>query len=677
MKKTIFIGLLFFSLIYQGCEDDKDTSPPYASIIFPEESSPVSEIITIKCEASDNDSVKFVELWIDSLSTGIKDSSNPYEFLWNTVPYPDSTEHLLMVKAEDMSNNISFSTSVSVLVDNSNSYPQSLNIKTITYNQTEMTITINPTLDEDFLNYKILTSDNIDSQKYPLATLTNISDTIVKIYDYNPVEPSWYWLEIEDIHGYKSVGDGYFILDEPPSESIMRSIKFVDSLIVINWTPNTDNDFKSYKLFESTSSNMVSSQNIFDTEDISVTIFNHQTILNQYRYYQVFTEDYWGLSTSSNIKRGCSWFIFSNTYNDASFDYGRYLIQTNDDGYLVAGNTSLLGDNYSNVLMLKVDHTGEQVWRKDYTYSSNDRVNTVIELEDGSLVMAGFSTSNTNSSKDLLIMRTDSEGNIEWQSLYGDTRDEIANSISSASDGGFIIAGEITNENTGNSSCYLLKVNNNGEFEWDRSFGGSLNDQGFFLISANDGGFVITGVTRSQSDSSGDLWLIKVNNTGEILWEKTFGGENFESGRSLQQTSDDGYIIVGQTESFGNGNNDAYLLKTDSQGNEIWSRTYGGSGTDQGRYVVETLDQGYIISGYTDSYGSMGGFNFWLIKTDSNGDLEWQEYYGGSGDDRAFCGIQASDGGYAIVGQSNTGGSTGVDILLVKTDDIGNADPSQ
>ena len=677
MKKTAFIGLFFFTLIYQGCEDDKDTSPPHASIIFPQESSLVSEIITIQCEASDNDSVKFVELWIDSLSTGIKDSSSPYEFLWNTVPYLDSTEHLLMVKAEDMSNNISFSTSVSVLVDNSNSYPQSLNIKTITYNQTEMTITINPTLDEDFLNYKILTSDNIDSQKYPLATLTNISDTIVKIYDFNPVEPSWYWLEVEDIHGYKSVGDGYFILDEPPSESIMRSIKFVDSLIVINWTPNTDNDFKSYKLFESTSSNMVSSQNIFDTEDISVTIFNHQTILNQYRYYQVFTEDYWGLSTSSNIKRGCSWFIFSNTYNDASFDYGRYLIQTNDDGYLVAGNTSLLGDNYSNVLMLKVDHTGEQVWRKDYTYSSNDRVNTVIELEDGSLVMAGFSTSNTNSSKDLLIMRTDSEGNIEWQSLYGDTRDEIANSISSASDGGFIIAGEITNENTGNSSCYLLKVNNNGEFEWDRSFGGSLNDQGFFLISANDGGFVITGVTRSQNDSSGDLWLIKVNNTGEILWEKTFGGENFESGRSLQQTSDEGYIIVGQTESFGNGNSDAYLLKTDSQGNEIWSRTYGGSGTDQGRYVVETLDQGYIISGYTDSYGSMGGFNFWLIKTDSNGDLEWQEYYGGSGDDRAFCGMQASDGGYAIVGQSNTGGSTGVDILLVKTDDIGNADPSQ
>ena len=137
------------------------------------------------------------------------------------------------------------------------------------------------------------------------------------------------------------------------------------------------------------------------------------------RYYQVVTEDYWGLSTSSNIKRGCSWFIFNNTYNDASFDYGRYLIQTNDHGYLIVGNTSLLGDDYSNVLMLKVDNMGEQIWRKDYTYGSNDRVNTAIELEDGSFVMAGFSISNTNSSKDLLIMKSDSDGNIEWQTKHG------------------------------------------------------------------------------------------------------------------------------------------------------------------------------------------------------------------------------------------------------------------
>ena len=196
---------------------------------------------------------------------------------------------------------------------------------------------------------------------------------------------------------------------------MLRDIEFADSLLILNWNSNTVNDFKSYKIFESTSSNMASSQNIFETEDLGVTTFNHQTSLNQYRYYQVFTEDYWGLSTSSNIQRGCSWFIFSNTFNDASFDYGRYLIQTSDNEYLVVGSTSLLGDNYSNVLILKVDHTGEQMWRKDYTYSSSDRLNMVIELEDGSLVMAGSSISNTNSSKDLLILKMlNSNDNIKY-----------------------------------------------------------------------------------------------------------------------------------------------------------------------------------------------------------------------------------------------------------------------
>ena len=112
MKNTTFIGLLFLNLIYQGCEDDKDTSPPYVFILYPQESSLVSEIITVRCDASDNDSIKFVELWIDSLSTGIKDSSSPYEFSWNTVPYQDSTEYLLMVKAEDINNNISFSNNI-------------------------------------------------------------------------------------------------------------------------------------------------------------------------------------------------------------------------------------------------------------------------------------------------------------------------------------------------------------------------------------------------------------------------------------------------------------------------------------------------------------------------------------------------------------------------------------
>ena len=677
MKNSVFILLLSLCLTPYGCEDSEDTSPPSVSIISPLEYSSVSEITLVKCEASDDDSVRVVELWVDSLATGITDSSQPYEFLWNTVSLSDSTEYSLMVMAEDMSNNISFSPSISVMVDNTSSNPKSLNIQSITYTETEMTIIIEPSLDVDFLKYKILRSEDIDSQRSTLIELSNVVDTIVQIYDFDPVEPSWYWVEVEDIHGYKAVGDGYFILDEYPGEPDLRDIEFIDSTLSINWTPNIDSDFQSYKLFESMNPEMSDAVMIFETNDISVTTFNYQVEMNQYRYYQLYVEDYWGLETGSEVKMGCSWFLFNNTFIDASYDYGRSLIQTNDGNYLIVGNMSILGDNYSNALLVKIDHTGEQKWKRDFTFSSTDRLNTVKELADGSLIMAGFTMSATDYSKDVLVIKTDAQGNVEWQRSYGDAQDETANSIDISNGGGFIITGEVINANTGFGLCHLMKIDDEGELSWSNTFGGSQNDNGFSVTSTNDGGFSITGVTRSLGDNDGDAWLIKVSDSGAIQWERTYGGEDTEFGRAIQQTVDGGYIIIGQTESFGAGSSDAYLLKTDSEGNEMWSQTFGGQGTDQGRYVVESADQGYLISGYTDSFGASGGFNFWMIKTNSLGELEWQRFFGEHGDDRGLSGIQTLDGGYAIAGYTSSVGSNSSNILFIKTDDNGNSDSSE
>jgi len=670
-------GLILASLITFACEDSKDTSPPSVSIISPTESSSVSEIALIQCVASDNDSVRIVELWIDSLATGLTDSSKPYEFYWNTVLLSDSTEYSLMAMAEDMSSNISFSPSINVLVDNTGSNPKSVNIQSITYNETKMTIIIEPSLDNDFLNYKILRSEMAESEKYSIIELTDVNDTIVDIYDFDPVEPSWYWVEVEDIHGYKAVGGSYFILDEYPEQSNLRNVDFIDSTFVINWSRSSDLDFQSYELFESITPEMVDSEKIFETNDIMMTTFNYQIEMNQYRYYQLYVKDYWGLETESEIKMGCSWFLFNNTFGDASYDYGRSLIELNDGGYLIAGNTSLLGDNYSNALLIKIDHTGKEKWKRDYTFSSVDRLNMVKELQDGSLIAAGFTMSSTNYSKDILVIKTDAQGNLEWQRSYGDTQDETANSIDISSDGGLIISGEVINENTGFSLCYLIKIDDEGELAWSNTFGGSLNDNGHSVISTNDAGFAITGMTRSLGDSNGDMWLIKVNANGQMEWERTYGGDYTEYGRTIQQTVDGGYIIIGQTESFALGYNDAYLIKTDAQGNEMWSQTFGGQGTDQGRQVVSTLDEGYLISGYTDSFGTLGGFNFWLVKANSLGELEWQRFYGEQGDDRGLSGIQTSDGGYAIAGYTNSGTSSASDILFIKTDNNGNAEFDQ
>ena len=212
---------------------------------------------------------------------------------------------------------------------------------------------------------------------------------------------------------------------------------------------------------------------------------------------------------------------------------------------------------------------------------------------------------------------------------------------------------------------------------WTQTFSSSSDDYGYSVRQTLDGGYILTGYTSFSENGGKDLWLIKTNSEGNQQWHRTFGGAFSDQGSDVQKTDDGGYIIIGQTDSFGSGYNDAYLLKTDSQGNETWSQTFGGIGTDQGRHVVQTYDQGYAISGYTDSFGELGGFNFWLIKTGISGDLEWQRYYGDSGDDRGLCGIQATDGGYAVTGYTNVGGSNAPDILLIKTDDIGNTDQIQ
>ena len=675
MNKLLIFWTVLVFFLYIGCEEDIDSSPPEVYITDPIESSVVSEITTIKCIATDNDSIKSVELWVDSIATGIVDDSSPYEFFWNTVPYEDSTEHSILVVAEDMNENIAPSNSVSVIVDNSNSNPKKLDIRSITYTTSMMTITIERSTDEDFDNYKILRSQDIDISKDVIKEITSIDDTVIQINDFNPVQPFWYWVQVEDIHGYTSIGEGYFVLDEPPMIPTIREVEFVDSLFHISWTPSIDNDFGSYLLFESSYPDMSGSYKIFETENIGTNIFNHYNILgNQYRYYQLIVKDQWDLQAVSNIETGCSWFVFHELYSEAGYDYGRFVLETIDGGYIVVGNTSFFGDDYNDVLIVKINHKGEKEWRKTYTFSATDKLNSAVELLDGSLIMVGSTISSENTSKDVLLLRLDDSGNIEWYRKYGSPQDEIGHSVDIMVDGSIIIAGEKIEENSIYSLGYLLRVNTSGDTFWSYAFGGSQNDRFYSVAAVNDGGCVMAGMTSSQGDPNGDVWLVRANSDGDIEWEKTFGGTNTESSRSVAKTNDGGYIIVGQTDSYGNGYNDAYLIKTDSEGNEQWYQTFGGNGTDHGRSVVQTSDQGYIISGYTDSFGGFGGFNFWLIKTDSDGHLDWHRSYGYAGDDKGFCGLQALDGGYIIAGYSNSTTNNSRDILIVKTDDLGNTD---
>lgn len=266
-------------------------------------------------------------------------------------------------------------------------------------------------------------------------------------------------------------------------------------------------------------------------------------------------------------------------------------------------------------------------------------------------------------------------GQITFQKTYGGMGNNYPSSTQQTIDSGYIIAGTTSTYGAGGKDVYLIKTNINGDTLWTKTYGGIGDEYGYCVQQTNDGGYIITGNTNSFGAGSKDVYLIKTDFNGDTLWTKTYGGINDDEGNSVQQTTDGGYIITGNTSSFGLGYFDSltnfiaydvYLIKTDSVGDTLWTKTFGGINNDEGNYVQQTSDGGYIITGYTNSFGAGGGDVF-LIKTNSNGDSLWTKTYGGSGPDGGISTRQTSDGGFIISGITDSSITSPFNIFLIKT----------
>ena len=315
----------------------------------------------------------------------------------------------------------------------------------------------------------------------------------------------------------------------------------------------------------------------------------------------------------------------------------------------------------------------DTLWTRTFGGSNIDVGYSVQQTADSGYIITGYTRSyGTMSGRNVWLIKTDREGNELWNRTFGGNDDEEGYSVQQTNDGGYIIAGYTKSFGSGGTDVLLIKTDNSGNLIWMNTYGGSSDDEGYSVQQISDGNYIVGGATSSFGAGSRDVWLIKINQTGNVIWQKTLGGSSSDGARSVHQTSDGGYIMTGWTYSYGPGAvGNVWLVKTDSLGNELWNNFFGGSDVDRGYWVEQTSDGGFILTGYTESSGS-GLDDMLLIKTDSLGTAEWTKTFGGSGRDYGNSVQQTSDGGYIVVGYTLSFGAGGDDVYLVKTDTDGN-----
>jgi hypothetical protein len=311
---------------------------------------------------------------------------------------------------------------------------------------------------------------------------------------------------------------------------------------------------------------------------------------------------------------------FAKTYGGTGNDRASYVLQTSDGGYIVVGDTGSLGADSVDIFLVKTDANGNIIWAKTYGGIVDEYAHSVLQTSDGGYIVAGETHSFGAGWHDVLLIKTDANGNVIWAKTYGGTSWDVARSVQQTSDGGYIVAGYTDSFGAGGPDFFLIKIDANGNISWAKTYGGTYSDWARSVQQTSDGGYIVAGYTLSFGAGYEDIFLIKTDANGNVQWAKTYGGTSGDLAYSVHQTSDGGYIVAGTTGSFGAGGDNFFLIKTDANGNIIWAKTYGGTDWDYASSVHQTSDGGYIVAGYTLSFGA-GIWDAFLIKTDANGNI--------------------------------------------------------
>ena len=388
---------------------------------------------------------------------------------------------------------------------------------------------------------------------------------------------------------------------------------------------------------------------------------------------------------------------FITTLGGSKNESAQAVVNTTDGGYAVLGHAqSMDGDvtNKSNesydYWVLKFDTTNQLQWQKTYGGSDDDRGTDLIQTSDGGYAVIGKSKSNdldvseNAGFDDFWVSKLDSSGSISWEYTFGFAGSDTPYSIIQTNDNGYLLSGVLdvsasNGQGDRNSigsrhaggDYWVIKLNANGVKQWSNYYGGSFTDTAYDAIQTEDDGYIIIGssdsddVDISNPRGSYDFWVIKISDTGTLVWEKSFGGSEIDEAHAISKTADGNYLIVGDTRSSdldisqNNGAADLWVMKITPDGTLLWEKTLGGSSFDVGRSISKTQDNGFLISGSSRSTNgnltsNKGQNDAWVVKINSNGNLEWQKAIGGSEVDFFYDVVELNDQTIVVVGDSNS-----------------------
>ena len=362
--------------------------------------------------------------------------------------------------------------------------------------------------------------------------------------------------------------------------------------------------------------------------------------------------------------------VWEDSFGGRGADGGNDVLGTSDGGYISVGYTNAYGSGKNDVWIIKTDFNGEKQWSRVYGGKLDDYGWGVTESDDGGYVIAGETFSFGSGQSDIYLLKIDSNGNMKWNTTFGGLAEDVAYSVVNSNDGGFIVAAQTKSYGKGGSDGMIVKFDSKGIKQWNRLFGGKGLDYLKSITVDSLKGYILAGGSRSFNDGDNQGWVLSVNNDGYPRWEKTYGDVGEDGFNMITRTKDGGFVAVGSSASFfSKGMKDVIMIKLDSAGQKLWMNLYGGRENDIGNAVNECKDGGFIIAGETTSYGK-GKSDILLIKTDQLGKEKWKTTVGSVGVDIGNSVQELTKGGYIISGTS-TISNLSFDSILIKTDKKG------